>query len=113
MNILCVEDDVRITHLLTEALEEERHYVAAVADGILAQQYITSGRFDLVILDLMIPPPDGFEVLRYVRAQHINTPVLVLSAKGDMRDVVRALDLGADDYMMKPFHLEVLFARVR
>jgi DNA-binding response OmpR family regulator len=113
MNILCVEDDVRIADLITTALQEEQHHVVTVEDGTEAEQYMLSGRFDLTILDLMIPEPNGFEVLRRVRASRVNVPVLVLSARGDMQDVVRALDLGADDYMTKPFHLEVLFARVR
>jgi DNA-binding response OmpR family regulator len=113
MNILCVEDDSRICGILTAALVEENHHVVIVGNGTDAQQYMLSGRFDLTILDLMIPEPDGFEVLRRVRAERVKTPVLVLSARGTMSDVVRALDLGADDYMTKPFHLEVLFARVR
>ena len=113
MNILCVEDDTRISAILTAALVEDNHHVVTVSSGSDAQHYMLSGRFDLTILDLMIPNPDGFEVLRRVRAEHVKTPVLVLSARDGMPDVVRALDLGADDYMTKPFHLEVLFARVR
>ena len=113
MNILCVEDDSRICAILSSALTEDNHHVAIVGNGTDAEQYILSERFDLAILDLMIPEPDGFEVLRRVRAERVKTPVLVLSARDAMSDVVRALDLGADDYMTKPFHLEVLFARVR
>lgn len=113
MNVLCIEDDRRIAKVLQQALTEEGHHVFHVGNGSDGEAHILSGRYDIVLLDLMLPKLDGFEVLRRVRKARSQTPVLVLSARDAMPDIVRALDLGADDYLVKPFQLEVLLARVR
>lgn len=113
VNVLSIEDDRRIAKVLAQALEEEGHHVTHVDNGLLGEEHILSGRYDVVVLDLMIPGIDGVEVLRRVRKARSRIPILVLSARDAMSDVVRALDLGADDYLTKPFHLEILLARVR
>ena len=113
VNVLSIEDDRRIAAVLAQALEEEGHRVTQTDNGLEGEDHILSSRFDLVILDLMIPGLDGFAVLGRVRKARSRVPILVLSARNAMSDVVRALDLGADDYLTKPFHLEMLLARVR
>ncbi len=113
MNILLVEDDPRISAVVSQALTEEGHHVDALSDGLLAQEQLLSMPYNLAVLDLMVPERDGFEILRYVRQARSSVPILVLSARDSMADVVRALDLGADDYVTKPFHLDMLLARVR
>ncbi len=113
VNVLSIEDDPRIAKVLAQALEEEGHRVTQLNNGLDGEQHILSGRYEAVVLDLMIPGVDGFEILRRVRKARSHTPILVLSARDSMADIVRALDLGADDYMTKPFHLEMLLARVR
>ncbi len=113
MNILLVEDDPRISAVVSQALTEEGHHVDALSDGLLAQEQLLSMPYNLAVLDLMVPERDGFEILRHVRQARSSVPILVLSARDSMADVVRALDLGADDYVTKPFHLDMLLARVR
>lgn len=113
MNVLSIEDDRRIAKLLRQALEEEGHHVTHVDNGGDGEEHILSARYDLVVLDLMVPKVDGIEVLRRVRKARSRTPILVLSARNEMTEVIRALDLGADDYLTKPFHLDMLLARVR
>ncbi len=113
MQILAVEDEVAMAELLQSALSEEGHFVTLAGDGEIAFELARSTRFDLIILDLMLPRKDGFEVARQLRKANIRTPVLVLTARDAPADIVRALDQGADDYLTKPFALEVLLARVR
>jgi DNA-binding response OmpR family regulator len=113
MNILLVEDDRRIAAVIHQALTEEGHHVEALATGRDAEQHILTMPYNLAVLDLMLPERDGFTILRSVREARSAMPILVLSARDAMADVVRALDLGADDYVTKPFHLELLLARVR
>ena len=113
VNILCIEDDPRISAVLEQALTEEGHHVTRAANGRDGEAFLRDGRYDIAVLDLMLPELDGFEVLRHVRATRLQTPVLVLSARDSMPDVIRALDLGADDYLTKPFHLDMFLARVR
>ena len=113
VNVLSIEDDRRIAKILQQVLEEEGHHVTHVDNGLDGEEHILSGRYDIVVLDLTIPGVDGLEVLRRVRKGRSRTPILVLSARDTMADVIRALDLGADDYLTKPFHLELLLARVR
>ena len=113
MNILLVEDDPRIASVVEQALTEEGHHVDSLSDGRVAQEHLLTMPYNLAVLDLMVPERDGFEILRHVRKARSSVPILVLSARDSMADVVRALDLGADDYVTKPFHLDLLLARVR
>lgn len=113
MNILVVEDDRRISAVVEQALKEEGHYVDVLVDGGEAEQHILTMSYGLTVLDLMLPGRSGFEILKSVREARCPIPILVLSARDAMSDVVHALHLGADDYVTKPFYLEVLLARVR
>jgi DNA-binding response OmpR family regulator len=113
MNILLVEDDRRISKVVSQALTEEGHHVDTLVTGSHAEDHILTLPYNVAVLDLMLPECDGFQVLRKVREARSTMPILVLSARDGMADVVRALDLGADDYVTKPFHLDLLLARVR
>jgi DNA-binding response OmpR family regulator len=113
MNILLVEDDRRIASVVQQALTEEGHHVDSLASGRDAADHILTMPYSLTVLDLMLPERSGFDILRSVRKAKSAMPILVMSARDGMSDIVRALDLGADDYVTKPFHLEMLLARVR
>ena len=110
--LLVVEDDHAIRIALEEKLELEGYDATTVDDGVAACTALGSNAFDLVILDLMLPKLDGFEVLRWVRSRRDDLPVLILSAKGRESDKVVGLRAGADDYLAKPFGLAELMARV-
>lgn len=113
MRVLIVEDDIRITRLLSEGLQEEGYQVVIAADGGTGLEIGKTGQFDVIILDLMLPRMDGYEVARALRSDGIRTPLMMLTARDANRDIIRGLDLGADDYLTKPFSLDVLLARVR
>ena len=113
MRILIVEDDRHIGSALQRALRTENHAADWVLDGASAELALAQGEYDLALLDLGLPRKDGVEVLRTLRARRNRVPVLVLTARDTAADVVRGLDAGADDYLVKPFDLEVLLARVR
>jgi DNA-binding response OmpR family regulator len=111
--ILVVEDEESIREALRDALVSEGYEVLVAADGTKGLDLGLTQDPDLVVLDLMLPGMDGFEVLRRLRADNVETPVLVLTARGLESDRVRGLDLGADDYVVKPFALNELLARIR
>jgi two-component system OmpR family response regulator len=113
MRILLVEDDKVLADALTRALVQSAHAVDAVATGEEADRALALGSYDLAILDIGLPGLSGLEVLQRLRARRSTTPVLMLTAFDTMEDQVRGLDLGADDYLSKPFDLPVLEARVR
>src|SRR2546430_3105245 len=113
MRLLIVEDDAPLASGLSRILEAEGHAVDVTARGEDAVLAASQERFDLVILDIGLPRMDGFEVLRRLRAAEKPIPVLVLTARDAVEDRVRGLDLGADDYMIKPFAMPELTARVR
>lgn len=113
MHILIAEDDFAIAEGLTYALRRSGYAVDWVQNGIQADAALASHRFDLLILDLGLPGMDGFEVLRRARGRGARLPILILTARDAVNDRVRGLDLGADDYMAKPFDLVELQARVR
>lgn len=113
MKILVVEDEKDLNRLIVKELESEGYVVECCFDGESAFDYLSMEEYDGVILDVMLPRMDGFEVLKRARKKGIRTPVLFLSAKSDIKDIVRGLDLGADDYLVKPFSFEELLARVR
>jgi DNA-binding response OmpR family regulator len=112
MNVLVIEDDNRIASLVERALTEDGHYVTLSGNGREGVDMLLSGRFDAALLDILLPEMDGFEVLRRVRAKHCKTPILVLTAVDAVPKILHAFDLGADDYLVKPFILEILLARV-
>ena len=113
MRILLVEDNLALAHGLVAVLKSAGDAVDHIRDGADAEAAIAAGRFDLVILDLTLPGMDGLELLRSVRGRGDATPVLVLTARGELDDRIRGLDLGADDYMTKPFEVREFEARVR
>lgn len=113
MRILVVEDRPKMTVLLARALTEEGHTVDTVADGRHAVAAVDGGDYDAVVLDVMLPGIDGFEVCARLRRQRVWTPVLMLTARGAVTDRIAGLDGGADDYLTKPFNLDELFARLR
>jgi DNA-binding response OmpR family regulator len=112
MHILVVEDEPRLAALVRRVLTEERHAVDVANDGESGLDLAESDTYDLVILDVMLPGVDGFEVCRRMREDGIQTPVLMLTAKGAVEDRVAGLNVGADDYLVKPFAMEELLARV-
>ena len=113
MKILAVEDEPAMAELLESALSEEGHTVVLARNGQEALDVSKSNGFDLMVLDLMLPRLSGFDVAQQLRRVGIQTPILVLTARDASADIVRALDAGADDYLTKPFSLDVFLARVR
>ena len=113
MRILVVEDQPDMNALLVKQLTAARYSVDSCANGADALDYLDGGEYDAVVLDIMLPGIDGFEVLRRRRAAGADTPVLLLTARGGVEDRVRGLDCGADDYLVKPFALQELLARLR
>jgi DNA-binding response OmpR family regulator len=113
MRILVVEDEHRIAQAVKEGLEQESYAVDVVYDGEEGYNTALADEYDLILLDVMLPSMDGYEICRKLREESIHTPILMLTAKDQSRDVVHGLDTGADDYLAKPFSFEVLLARVR
>jgi DNA-binding response OmpR family regulator len=112
MHILVVEDQQRLAYLLRRVLTEERHTVDLAHDGHAGLDLALSGTYDVVILDVMLPGLDGLEICRQMRAEHVMSPVLMLTARGAVEDRVMGLNVGADDYLTKPFAMEELLARI-
>ena len=112
MRILLAEDERSMSRALTAILTKNNYSVDAVYDGQDALDYIKSGDYDMAILDVMMPKLDGFEVLRQIRAEGIRMPVMMLTAKSQVDDKVEGLDLGANDYLTKPFDSKELLARL-
>lgn len=113
MRVLVVEDERAIADFLSRGLESEGYAVTCVHDGVAGAALALTGRFDLLIVDLMLPGRNGMEVLRDFRAADTETPVILLTAKSEVSDRVAGLDGGATDYVTKPFAFEELAARVR
>ena len=113
MHILIVEDEVKMAGLLKKGLEEENHTVSVAYDGKAGLEMAQSLDCDAIVLDLMIPGIDGYEVARRLRKSGDKTPILVLTARDEVLDVVKGLDIGADGYMTKPFSFEEFLARLR
>lgn len=113
MYILLAEDDKKLGRLIVHMLSKEKHTVDWVTDGDSALDYISSTLYDLVLLDWMMPEVSGIDVCRQLRNHHFQGLILMLTAKDDVLDRVEGLDAGADDYIVKPFQFEELFARVR
>ncbi|MGL5131669.1 MAG: response regulator transcription factor [Planktothrix sp.] len=113
MRILLVEDDERITKALAEALMDHHYVVDVVHDGQMGWEFMESADYDLIILDVMLPGLNGIKLCQRLRKQGKSTPVLMLTAKDTSADKVLGLDVGADDYVIKPFDLQELLARIR
>ena len=112
MHILIVEDEQRLAYLLRRVLLEERHTVDLAHDGTTGLDLAMSDTYDVIILDLMLPGMDGLQICRELRTERILTPVLMLTARGSVEDRVTGLNVGADDYLTKPFAMEELLARI-
>lgn len=113
MNILVVDDEKRLADSIGEIFRSQKYYCDCVYDGEDGLSYAESGIYDVIVLDIMLPKLNGFEVLKRLRAKKVNTPVILLTARDEVSDKVRGLDCGADDYLTKPFSKEELLARVR
>ncbi|MCG6930743.1 MAG: response regulator transcription factor [Desulfofustis sp.] len=113
MNILIIDDEPELLEKLSTVLTREQYTVDTASDGNQALDKIWNDQYDLIVLDIMLPFIDGLEILKELRGAEIDTPVLMLSAKGDVDDRVAGLDLGADDYLGKPFSIAELLARIR
>ena len=112
MKILIVEDEVNLAHATAAMLTNHAYNVDIATDGETGGEKASSGIYDLVILDVMLPKKDGFEILEDIRALAPETKVIMLTARGELPDKLKGLKNGADDYMTKPFHMEELLARV-
>ena len=113
MRILVVEDEVNLNDIIVKKLKLEHYGVDSCFDGKEALDYIFSAEYDVILLDIMLPKLDGFEVLKNIRNKNIKTPVLLLTARDGIEDRVQGLDFGADDYLVKPFAFDELLARIR
>ena len=113
MRVLIVEDERRLAEALGQIMAEQRYQADVVYDGADGLDYGLTGQYDVIILDVMLPKLDGFEVASRLRHAHVFTPILMLTARDEMPDKIAGLDHGADDYMTKPFDIGELLARVR
>ncbi len=113
MRILMVEDEKYIAKAVAEVLKKNHYTVDLAHDGQYGLDCALSNIYDIIILDIMLPERDGLSILKEVRRNRIETPVILLTARGQLEDKVKGLDLGADDYLAKPFHTDELLARLR
>jgi DNA-binding response OmpR family regulator len=113
MRILLVEDELHLAEALTQILKKNNFTVDSVYDGVSGLDNALSNIYDLIVLDIMLPKMDGISILRNIRKEGIATPVILLTARGEVSDKVIGLDSGADDYLAKPFATEELLARIR
>lgn len=112
MDILLIEDNRLISEFMIKGLQESGFFVTLADTGIEGRSLIVSRQWDLILLDIMLPDIDGFELLQYTRFKKIKTPIIVVSALNSSDDKVKALNIGADDYLSKPFHFKELIARI-
>ncbi len=113
MRVLVVEDDVKLARFLAQGLEEEGYAVDLAHEGVEGAALARGGAHDVIVLDVSLPGRSGFQILGELRRGGLTTPVLFLTARDESRDIVNGLDLGADDYVTKPFRFEELLARIR
>jgi two-component system copper resistance phosphate regulon response regulator CusR len=113
MNVIVVEDNKRLANILRQGLIEDGHQVVLSLRGDEGRDLLINSSFDAAVLDVMLPGLDGFSVLEQIRAQDCTVPVLMLTAKDTIPDIVHGLNLGADDYLTKPFQIQVFIARIR
>jgi DNA-binding response OmpR family regulator len=113
MKILVIEDEKKVARFLKLGLEGEDHQVEIAYDGETGERLALTGKYDVIVLDIMLPRKNGIEVLKSLRSSGVATPVLILTAKGNLEDKVEGLDKGADDYLVKPFAVAEFMARVR
>lgn len=112
MKVLVVEDKKSLADIVSDKLKNENYEVDTIYDGLEAYSYAETGAYDLIVLDVMLPNMDGFEILNKLRRKNINTKIIMLTAKSTLNDKLKGLTHGANDYLTKPFHLDELVARV-
>lgn len=113
MRILLVEDDRRLAEAIAKSLRAESYAVDIAPDGIIAEKMAPVSVYDIILLDILLPRQNGWETCRKLRAAGVVTPILMLTSRDDVEDKVKGLDIGADDYLTKPFHYAELLARIR
>lgn len=113
MRILLIEDEIALAEALTEILKQNGYLADSVFNGPEGLAYIRTGIYDLVLLDIMLPGLDGLSILKTIRREKIFTPVILLTAKSELSDIITGLDAGSDDYLPKPFSTSELLARIR
>lgn len=113
MKVLIVDDEYRLSNALVEMLNKNKIMAEAVYDGEDGLEYALTGNYDIILLDIMLPKMSGYEVLQKIREKGISTPVLLISARGEVSDKIKGLDIGGDDYITKPFDTGELIARMR
>ncbi len=113
MKILLVEDELKVARVIQQGLVAEGYDVEVATDGKSGEKKAQTESYDLILLDVLLPRKDGFEVLQTLRKEKVRTPIVMLTARGTTEDIVNGLDLGADDYLTKPFVFNELLARVR
>lgn len=113
MRILIVEDEVRLAEALGQIMTEQKYMTDIVHDGAVGLDYALGNEYDVIVLDVMLPHKNGFDIVREMRAAKNATPVILLTARDETTDKIKGLDSGADDYMTKPFEPEELLARIR
>ena len=113
MKILIIEDEYSLADAIAETLKKEKFTVTIKTDGEEGEDEALTNIYDLILLDVMLPHKDGFEILNTLKSEKIETPVIMLTAKSEMTDKLNGLENGADDYITKPFHMRELIARVK
>ena len=113
MKVLLVEDEKQLSEALMQILKQNKYMVDGVHNGEDGLDYALTGIYDVIILDIMLPKLNGLEILKKIREENISTPVILLTAKGEVSDKIKGLDCGADDYLPKPFSTDELLARLR
>lgn len=113
MRILIVEDERKVARFIKNGLEQEGYAVDSVADGLEGQHYAETNEYDIIILDIMLPKKSGLDVLKELKEGKVKAPILLLTARDSVEDRVKGLNIGADDYLTKPFAFEELLARLR
>lgn len=113
MRILIIEDEYPLADAISETLKKENFNVDIVTDGIDGENEALTGIYDLILLDIMLPGKDGFEILQSIKRKKIKTPIIMLTAKSQMNDKLQGIENGVDDYITKPFHTRELLARIK
>jgi DNA-binding response OmpR family regulator len=113
MKVLIIEDEYSLADAIRETLEKEHLDATIVTNGLDGEDEALTGLYDLILLDIMLPKKNGFEILKELKEEKIKTPIIILTAKGEMEDKLNGLENGADDYITKPFHMKELVARVK
>lgn len=113
MRVLIIEDEYALADAISEMLKKENFIVDIVTDGVDGENEALTGIYDLILLDVMLPNKDGFEILNSIKNEKVKTPVIMLTAKAQINDKLQGLESGADDYITKPFHTRELLARIK